>query len=407
MKRFLFILTVAALAFVGVQLHSAAPAQAVTTYPCFGVPAEYVAAFDTVRGQPADGKVTYNERRWYDEQQSWATPGLTQPGHHSDHVHMGRCIPNGKKSWVTKNRPIDVEYTFHNDTSYTVVSAGSQYLWGDANAGPTALAWSATPDQIAELQAGVDVSGDGNVAHVFQSYAMAPPPVNGFKEIRTSISFIGRDSAAVFPKWALDTRWYETDNIPGLATAAGIGGQIAVRNRSIVTFVKPASTGGGTQNDYHHSGWCGMNGVPFGATQTAGSALFTATRVSTPWVGDQTVCLYVTDGGGPATLMIDPDFHHHYDAPTAACPNVDANGNCLGVWYWQPSNSEKSIFSGPGSPQNIPVTIPGSVIAGLAPGPHRLVFKSDDEAECFRRGLPCPSDVRGTWTNISVLPFTR
>lgn len=401
----LFIAALIAGVLVGV---SAAPAMAASS-PCFGAPADYVAAFDTARGQAADGSVTYSEPRWYDEQQSWATPPFgMMPGHHSDHIHMGRCLPNGE-TWTTTNRPIDVEYTFHNAAAYTISSVGMSYLWGDPNAGPTANGWKATTAQIAALQAAADASGNA-VTHVFQSYQMATPPVNGFKEIRSSLALSKKTSSAVFLTWALDTRWYETDNIAGLATAAGINGQIAVRNRSHVTFPKPGAPTT-ISDDYHHSGWCGMTGVPFGATQTAGSALFMRSVVSAAWSGDKAVCLYVTDGGGPATLMIDPDFHNHYTGPTAACPNVDANGNCLGVWYWQPANARHEIFSAAGAPQNITVTIPGSVVATLAPGPHRLVFKSDDFPDCFRNSGAaqdwhlCPVDVRGVWTNVSVLPF--
>jgi hypothetical protein len=383
-------------------------AHASSAYPCFGAPADYVAAFDTARGQAADGAVTYAEPRWYDEQQSWATHALAFPGHHSDHIHMGRCVPNGE-TWTATNRPMDVEYTFHNDTAYTVKSAGMSYLWGDPNAGPTAKGYAASATQIAELQAAADASGGGVVTHAFQSYQMAVPPVNGFKEVRNSLSLVRKTVDAVFPTWILDARWYETDNVAGLTTAAGINGQIAVRNRSHVTFPK-AGDPATIQDDYHHSGWCGMTGTPFGSTQTAGSALFTRSLLAPSWTGDRSVCLYVSDGGGPALLMIDPDFHHHYDAPTAACPNVDANGNCLGVWYWQPTGVRHEIFGGAGGQQNVAVTIPGSVLAALTPGPHRLVFRSDDFPDCVRNNnftswSGCPADVRGEWTNISVLPF--
>jgi hypothetical protein len=110
-------------------------------------------------------------------------------------------------------------------------------------------------------------------------------------------------------------------------------------------------------------------------------------------------------------LMIDPDFHNHYDAPTADCPNVDAYGNCLGKWFWEPSNLRKELFG----LVKQPVTIPHSVIASLAPGYHKLVFLSTDVGECIRGTMnatypngnlaACPPDVRGSWTTVSVLPF--
>ena len=103
--------------------------------------------------------------------------------------------------------------------------------------------------------------------------------------------------------------------------------------------------------------------------------------------------------------MIDPDFHHHYPAPTAACPNVDAHGNCLGKWVWEPPNPRKEIFSPPGIGIQYPVTIPKSAIAKLANGLHKLVFLSTDQADCARQGRPCSPGTRGSWTTVSVLPF--
>jgi hypothetical protein len=163
--------------------------------------------------------------------------------------------------------------------------------------------------------------------------------------------------------------------------------------------------------DYHHSGWRGLNPPQalsaFVPSMGKGSAAWGRDQVWNAWseTQDTTVGLYVTDGGGPAALMIDPDFHNHYDAPTASCPNVDAAGNCLGKWFWKPANARQELFSAPGVSVWPNVTIPASVIASLSPGLHKLVFMTSDLGDCARQGRPCPIDMRGIWTNVHVLPF--
>lgn len=387
MRKLLLLPLLAALALVGGK------AEAATFFSCFGAPADYVLAFDTAGGRARDNKVDYEQPRWYNEQQTWATHSFEFPGHHSEHVHVGACIPNAQT--MTKPFRMDMGYTFHNMDDYTISSASMSAVTQTGSRG----LWAATPEQVAQLQAAADASLSGTPQKVYFSTVTTAPTTNGLKEIRGGIATVKDGANAVFEIWNTDARWYETDNYVGLPSSTPLPSQRAVRVRPIIVF--------NGKTDYHHSGWCGMNGNNGSSTLT-GSPSWTATTVAKVWpdTAGKRICLYVTDGGGPATLMIDPDFHNHYDGPTASCPNVDAAGNCLGQWYWQPDNQRKELFG----LELVEVTIPASVVASLAPGVHRLVFKSDDFAECvrsanFQHWNNCPPDVRGTWSNVSVLPF--
>lgn len=390
-------LLLSAFAFSGSQAHTAT-----TMISCAGAPSEYVAAFDTVRGQAKDGAVKYPYATWYDEQQNWATHAGEVPGHHSEHVHIGRCIPNGQT--VGRRIHSDVEVTFHNMTDYAVVEFSSSMLCCDSNSGPSDTVYSASATELAELQAGLNASAGGQTTHVFQSQAWTNPTTNGFKEVRTGMDLRKSGDTAIFLRWIVDPYWYMTANYPDLPFAAAFpDGQIAVRNRAHVFFPEPGNPSN-IVSDYSHGGWGGLKPrTACGESRTAGSAQFTRSVIWNYWADgrSKTPCLYVTDGGGPALLMIDPDFHHHYDAPTASCPNVDTHGNCLGRWFWR----NNDLFSGSGTIVNMPVKIPASVITALPAGKHRLVFLHHDEGDCARQGVPCPPDMRGIWTDVSVLPF--
>ena len=362
---------------------------------CFGVtdPA-YTAAFK--RGS---SQVSYPYPTVCIEQQTWATPLGVLPGHHSEHMHMMIALPLGVSfTDAVPWNSIDVGYTFHNVADYKVVSSAQSAV---SQTGSKSL-WSATPAQLSELQAAMDASSNGAVVKVFQSYPIARPVNNGIKELRGGINVQADGPTAIFKTWRLDQRAYYKDNYAGLPANTPFGNQQAVRLRSQVSFPK-AGDPTAISEAYHHSGWSGMDGQ-YGTLQgEQGSQTWTRSKIAKVWsdTADKRIGLYVTDGGGPATLMIDPDFHNHYDAPTAACPNVDPNGNCLGKWFWQPNNDKKELF-GHVMPE---VIIPKAAIASLAPGIHKLVFLSTDNAECVRAGNPCPSDARGSWSNVSVLPF--
>ena len=362
---------------------------------CFGPPAEYRTYVDQIDTGRGNGQADYPEVRWYDEQQNWATPAADvapfyspAPGHHSEHIHVGACVPNG----MTMTAPfrLDVEYTFHHVVDYDVTKASMAAV---TQTGSDSL-YLASVAQLAELEAAMDSSATSTVK-VIQSYTVTAPPNNGFKEIRGGIDVVKSGPTAVFDVWKLDGRWYETDSYTGLPASTPFINQLAVRNRALVSFIKP-----GTQTlgqNYHHSGWYGYGACPADATTLAPSRNWTGIDVARRWTAaTKTVCLYVTDGGGPAFLEIDPNHHAH--DPTSP------DGENHGVWYWQPDNARQEIFSGANQPQFVTVTIPvGSLSLGA--GVHRLVFTSTEVPECQRANNPCPPDIQGTWTNVSVLPF--
>lgn len=377
------------------------PAQA-ALIGCFGAPADYIAAFDTAGGQSQNGQVEYPQPRFYVEEQTWATHALETPGHHSEHQHVAACIPNAQT--MTGTYRLDMAYTLHNMQDYAIQSASMSAV---SQTGSRSL-WQASAAQVAQLQAAADASCPtcaNNVQKVFFSVTTDAPTNNGLKEIRGGLATVKSGPEAVFLQWNTDVRTYETDNFAGLPASTPIPSQRAIRVRPLINFPKQGDPST-IQTDYHHSGWCGMDGN-YGSGTVTGSYTWTRTNVSKVWpdAADKRVCLYVTDGGGPAMLMIDPQFHTHCTTPPPG-HTCDAAGNDLGVWQWQPPNARKELF---GNVQQ-EVIIPASVIASLSPGVHRLVFKSDDFPECVRTANfanwdNCPPDVRGSWTNVSVLPF--
>lgn len=406
MRHLLFTLILAAL------IVSGAPTASAISEGCFGVGVDpgYLAAFDTRAGQKNDGQVVYNDAgRFYRESQSWATPVGADPGHHSEHIHMAMCIPNGLT--MTGPFPLDIAYTFHSMQDYRIDSAS---LSAVSPNGQSVALWIATPAQVAQLQVAADASGNGSVQRVFFSITTIAAKVNGWKEVRGGIATTESGPAAIFNTWKLDQRFYYIDNYPNLPAVTPVAppSQNAIRNRPLIT------ADGFDHSLYHHAGWCGFDGKykwPSASTSDTDcySARWKRSSINGVWsdTASKRVGLYVTDGGGDAYLMIDSDFHNHYDATghstTTAnvCQNVDGNGNCLGSFVWRPNNARQELFSSGGSPHVTEATIPASAIAALAPGLHKLVFLSSDAPECERNNFPCPDGTRGEWSNVEVLPF--
>jgi hypothetical protein len=381
----------------------AQPAQAAATSDCFGASVDtgYVQKFGTLRGTTTPSTLEYPEGRWYREAQSWATEPAEDPGHPSEHMHIATCFPNGQT--MTGTFDLDIVVTFHNFKDYKVLQAGQNTVTPSGSR----ILWRASPEVVAQLQAAADASGEGgphgSVQKVYFSVRTELPMRNGFKEVREAIKTqeVGPDSEAIFVTWQFDPRWYFTDAIAGLPDALQAVNQMAIRNRSQVTHRNLDGTVTGPL--YHHGGLCGMDGIDHLSTiypTDCASKKWTDVDVSKPWstTEDKRITLYFTDGGGDTFLMINPELHGHYDAPTTACPNVDANGNCLGKWFWQGVTCCSQQFP--------VVTIPASVLASLdASKVHRLVLLSSDEADCERLDTACPAGVRGEWSNVEVLPF--
>ena len=279
MRRLLILVTLAAAAGLFMPVGASA-----AMVGCFGAPPDYVAAFDTVRGQSQNGSVDYPEDRWYDEQQNWSTPLGEPPGHHSQHVHVGRCIPNGKV-WPSTNRFVDVAYVAHHMADYKVTNAGQNFNYPPgANAQTTRPGYGATPAQLADIQAAFEASAGGVPQKVFQSYQVTNPVVNGWKEARNGIAMVADGPGAIFSTWVLDSRWYVNDTVAGLPAypPPAATNQVSVRNRAHVFF---RNWDGRIIDDYHHSGWCGMTPpTSFGANLTDGSVRFTRFNLSPPWL---------------------------------------------------------------------------------------------------------------------------
>jgi hypothetical protein len=92
-------------------------------YECFGAPADYLQAFDATDGV-TDGRVMYPEARVYLETQGWLTsPGET-PGHHSEHIHMGACFPQGER-WRQPNNARTIDFRITSITSSAIASRTS------------------------------------------------------------------------------------------------------------------------------------------------------------------------------------------------------------------------------------------------------------------------------------------
>jgi hypothetical protein len=183
----------------------AAEAQAA---PCFGAPADYVAAFDGKDGT-VDGQVNYPEPRVYIEVQGWLTKVGATPGQASEHMHSGLCYPHGAP-WANQVARLEFKHTFFNMLGYRVTTIRG----GIESAGIGVQAKSPMPANtlanLAELNAAENASAGGNHATVFQSYALNIPQAtcSGRGEFRTGIKVVSDGSGkALVAEWFTSTGW--------------------------------------------------------------------------------------------------------------------------------------------------------------------------------------------------------
>lgn len=351
-------------------------------YACVGAQIDpaYVKQFDGVRGQLVDGHVRYPEKRWYREKQEWATRHGEAPGHHSEHLHMGACFPNGV-TWESPNaeRYVDVKYTFHNMNNYDVFSLGGSFVAFGRSTG--AFEPADATAAVAALEPVMDASAGGATTVAYRTLRLRPATTNGLKELRWNLTVVETPgTTALFDRWQMDGRSYATDAYPGLGDPVEpIAENVRfVRNRTVVDFV---DHNGEPKQDYHHAGWQEIEGV---RTYQLGHA-----NVSTPVGATLTGTARITDGGGPAAIEIDPNHHVHPDNRGSVTP-IDFMG-----------------FSSSGTNFQRPFEIPTAGIPGVpAMGKwHKLVLLSHDVPECQRLNRVCPVGVRNTWTNVEVFPF--
>ena len=117
--------------------------------PCFGAPADYVAAFDNIDGV-MDGKVSCAEpRAYYEAQGQLVPPGVTER-HHFEHIHIATCFPYAE-DWKQPNnaRTLDMAYTFHHVENYNISKAQANFV----SVGSSGKGFLATAAQKAELEA--------------------------------------------------------------------------------------------------------------------------------------------------------------------------------------------------------------------------------------------------------------
>jgi hypothetical protein len=245
-------------------------------YECFGAPADYVQAFDATDGVP-DGSVMYPEPRVYLETQGWLTaPGET-PGHHSEHIHMGACFPQGE-IWRQPNkaRTIDFRIIFHNVLGYRVTKFGASFSDADNSGGGL----SASARQLAKLNKAVAASRDTTVT-VYQSYGMKPIGTDCRKSFGPKLEVKRTTDEALVHDWFVQASWHTYFKYRGpRCTPSDTRDSIRTRNWN------------GTS--YHWAGFVNK---------------LRASRMDDPKPDSWNVKLSATHGTNQESLHFDPDFH--------------------------------------------------------------------------------------------------
>lgn len=227
--------------------------------PCFGAPADYIAAFDAKDGA-VDGRVSYPEPRMYLEVQGWVTPANVAPGHRSEHIHSGTCFPQGETLTLLR---LDYKHVAFNVSGYAVTDVRGGFVEG----GNGLLETSA---QRQELTAMLNASSGGKTATVFQSYAIGKATSNGRKEFRTGLNLVRSSSAALVDRWFTSTGWQTYFNFAGLPTRSPVRGSDVVIARNWITGkdygniaggVHRASTAGAVRTGVWRVNWNPASGV--------------------------------------------------------------------------------------------------------------------------------------------------
>jgi hypothetical protein len=344
---------------------------------CFGAPADYVAAFDQVRGQAKNGQVDYTYPTVYLEYQGWLTPsdGVSVPGHHSEHLHIGACLPNGVTltNANAATRYIDARATFHNVQGYDVTSMSAGLVDVQAS-GP---AFSASSAQLAELTAASHASGALETVNVYQSYTLSAPTSNGIKELRWHLITVRTPGpagdVALVNTWRMNGRAYWNQQYTGLVARDPIGVSAGCK----VDFVRTQNwifyTGadGSAKQAYNYAGFGDSLLKPDCTLPSSFAPDGLKAARSGNWVRQ----FRQTDGSDSGDVLVDPNFHVHPDS-----------------WAWR-ADIPQPIPSA----TNISVTVPlGSL--GLAPGVHRLMMRGHEHAEVTPSVKPISS-------SIVVMPF--
>ncbi|MGH3030598.1 MAG: hypothetical protein ACRDNE_07505 [Gaiellaceae bacterium] len=282
--------------------------------PCFGAPAEYVAAFDTRDGR-ADGRVSYREPRVYLEVQGWLTKVGEAPGHHSEHVHSGTCFPQGQR-WAPRVRRgrLDYRHVFHNVVGYKVVAVRGGFV-------DTGVKIKESAAQLAKLNAAAQRSAGTTVA-VFQSYRLnfRRARTNGRKETRTGLDLRRSSSEALADRWFTSTGWQSYFAFRGKRKARPIRECDSIISRNWVT--------------------------PFDYGNVGVGCSWRASRMDDAVPGSWRVRAGMASGVERASLHVDPDFHHHSNDPGIWSRSLSREGSVTIPTTGFPSGIHRVVYRG-------------------------------------------------------------
>lgn len=320
--RLVLVLAVALLALLGGWSWKIHAAQAVTLFPCAAAPPEYIAAFDG-RDGTIDGSVSYPEPRKFLESQGWLKPpGITEI-HHFEHAHIAMCFPYAE-TWQQANgsQTVDVEYTFHNASNYTITKSTSQFVDGQNSGG----GYVATTAQLAEIQQALDASL-GTTTQVFQSYTMKPIGVNCRKTFKATLTTVRTNSSALVDEWFPADHWTTYVDYAG----------------NTKTCTSPEFNTDQVRGRDWIKGGANGDGYIYATVFDPNKASQADAPVAMPWT------LNVAASGGHVTAYVDPHFHQHPDD--------------LGIWHQDYGDRGVETF---------PITIPTDTFPA---GWHRLVYE--------------------------------
>lgn len=357
--RALVLAALVAVVFVALGAH-ATKSVATASYPCVGPPADYISAFDTVRGQPADGAVTYPYKTEFIEWQGWLTPndGVSIPGHHSEHIHEAACIPEGQViddsvfPWF-----LDAKYTFHNVVNYTVTSSAATQITENGSF----TLFRADAGQVSALNTAMQASGGLNTVTTFQSYSSPASTSlinqgNGYKELRWQIQVDRANSSALVDQWKVSARAYFDQEYAGKTATPPLGASgnchvDFVRTQNWISFHDQT---GAVKNTY---GYAGFRESMFNPDCTAPAA-FMPDALAQPRPDTWNTSTRITDGTSRLFVFVDPNFHAHPDTY---------------AWVQDLGNPQFTGVSNQGGYDNA-VSVPLSTL-GLASGVHRFMVQ--------------------------------
>ena len=260
-----------------------ATAQTPPLIPCYGAPADYVAANDAVDGV-TDGAVSYPEARMFVEVQSHLQPPGETERHHFEHIHIGMCFPYAEK-WVQAptQRKVNVRYVFHHVENYNIVNVSSNFVDANNSGG----GYVATAAQKAELETAMDASA-GTTTTVMQSYTMSNIGTSCRKTFRPQVNTVRANAAALVDEWFTAGQWTTYIDYAGQPVCTPELNRDQMRSRS---WVLPAG---------------GYLYTPVIGTPKASEAAVPHTD-SYDFIFGST--------GQPLFVHVDPQFHQHPEDP--------------------------------------------------------------------------------------------